>query len=144
MRILVDGDACPNKNEIKFLAKKYQIEMLVFIDYAHVLEDNYYTVIECEVGHESVDMAIMKEIKKDDLLITQDYGLASLALSKGAKVLHITGMSINELNIDSLLMSRFVSAKQRRANKHQKGPAKRSEEIALQFINSLEQIITSK
>lgn len=138
MRILIDGDACPNKNEIKELAIKYQIEMLVFVDYAHILADDYYQVIECAVGHDSVDMQIIKEVKAKDLVITQDYGLASLVLSKKAKVLHISGKIIDQENIDGLLMSRFVSAKQRRSNKHLKGPAKRTKETEIQFLETLE------
>lgn len=141
MRILIDGDACPNKNEIKDLAIKYQKEMLVFVDYAHILQDDYYRVVECEIGHDSVDMKMVKEVQNGDLVITQDYGLASLVLLRGAEVLHITGKIIDQGNIDSLLMSRFVSAKQRRANKHLKGPSKRTEEIETQFLESLEIIL---
>ena len=56
MRILVDGDACPNKTEIAALAKKYHIPMLVYIDYAHELVNDYYEVIQCAIGHDSVDL----------------------------------------------------------------------------------------
>ena len=55
MRILVDGDACPNKTEIAALAKKYHIPMLVYIDYAHELVNDYYEVIQCAIGHDSDD-----------------------------------------------------------------------------------------
>ena len=50
MRILVDGDACPNKTEIAALAKKYHIPMLVYIDYAHELVNDYYEVIQCAIA----------------------------------------------------------------------------------------------
>ena len=94
MRILVDGDATPYKDEIYSLTKTYHIEMHVYVDYAHILKDVPYQVIECDVGHDSVDLLLLSHLQKQDILITQDYGLAALALGKGAYILHISGMEI--------------------------------------------------
>ena len=134
MAILVDGDACPDLLEIKKLAKRYLVEMIVFVDYAHCLQDDYFKVCFCEVGKDSVDQAIINTCKKGDLVISQDYGLASYALLKGAQV-------INNENIDQLLMGRYVSAKQRRMNKRVKGPAKRTDKIHDIFLRQLENIL---
>lgn len=141
MRILVDGDACPSKDSIVELAHKYQLEMLVFIDYAHILPTHEYQVILCEVGADSVDMKIINMVKKGDVVITQDYGLASLVLAKQAKVLHVSGKIINNTNIDQLLMTRFVSAKQRKAGIRTKGPAKRTKEDEVFFKEQLEKLL---
>ena len=113
MRVLIDGDACPNKREIKQLLDRYQIRMIVFVDYAHLLNEDLYEVRHCEVGKDSVDMRIVNEVKAGDLVITQDYGLASLVLSKNAKVLHVSGMRIDQENIDGLLLKRYEGYKQR-------------------------------
>ena len=134
MAILVDGDACPDLLEIKKLAKRYLVEMIVFVDYAHCLQDDYFKVCFCEVGKDSVDQAIINTCKKGDLVISQDYGLASYALLKGAQVLHPSGKVINNENID-------VSAKQRRMNKRVKGPAKRTDKIHDIFLRQLENIL---
>ena len=141
MRLLIDGDACPDKQEIKELAIKYQIEMYVYIDYAHELEDDYYHVIACEVGNDSVDMAIVHDAKKGDLIITQDYGLASYLLCKDVKVLHISGEEINNNNIDKFLFSRYVSGQIRRSIKHLKGPSKRTKEDKIRFLSKLEMML---
>ena len=132
MRLLIDGDACPNKEEVKNLAQKYGIEMIVFADYAHLLEDDYYHVVHCEVGRDSVDMQIINQARPYDLVVTQDYGLASLLLGKQVKVIHVSGMIIN------------ISAKQRRAQKHLKGPSKRTLEIKNKFLNTLENLLENK
>jgi len=137
MRILVDGDACPNKEEITKVAKRYDLEMIVFVDYAHILEHEYYEVRYCEVGRDSVDMQIMKEVQKDDIVITQDYGLSSLLLIKEAKVLHVSGMVIDRDNIDDLLLRRYEGYKNRRKDKHLKGPKKRTDLDEFRFINQL-------
>lgn len=141
MRLLVDGDACPDKQDIKALAIKYQVEMYVYIDYAHVLSDDYYQVIECEIGQDSVDMMIVCDVQPNDIVITQDYGLASLLLGKNVRVLHISGLIIDNDNIDLLLVSRYISAKQRRIGKHTRGPTKRTETIREKFLNNLEYLL---
>ena len=141
MRLLIDGDACPDKQEIKELAIKYQIEMYVYIDYAHELEDDYYHVMTCEVGSDSVDMVIVHDAKKGDLVITQDYGLASYLLCKDVRVLHISGVELNNNNIDKFLFSRYVSGQIRRSHKHYKGPSKRTKEDQMRFLNQLENML---
>lgn len=138
MVLIIDGDACPNINEIKDIAVKYQVEMLVFIDYAHYLQDDYFKTILCEIGSDSVDLELLKHVRNDDIVITQDYGLAGLVLSKGAKVLHVSGKMIDNSNIDQLLMSRYVSAKQRKSGARIKGPARRTDEIRNVFLKQLE------
>lgn len=141
MKLLIDGDACPDKQEIKELAMKYHIDMYVYIDYAHELEDNYYHVVRCEVGNDSVDMVIVHDAKKGDLVVTQDYGLASYLLCKEVKVLHILGQEINKNNIDELLFSRYISGQARKSHKHVKGPSKRTKEDRLHFLNKLEDML---
>lgn len=141
MAILVDGDGCPNILEIKELAKRYAVKMLVFVDYAHAIEDEYFETVFCEIGNDSVDQAIIAVCKKEDLVISQDYGLASLILLKGAQVLHPSGKVINNDNIDQLLMNRYLSAMQRRAGKNCKGPIKRTDEIQKYFLKQLENML---
>lgn len=144
MRILVDGDGCPSKYSIVEMTKKYQLEMLVFIDYAHMLDSEDYQTIMCEVGADSVDMKIANMVKKGDLVITQDYGLASLVLGRQAYVLHVSGKVIDQNNIDQLLLSRYTAAKIRKAGGRTKGPAKRSQADELFFKKQLEEMILNK
>lgn len=141
MRIIVDGDATPYKNEIFALSSQYQVSMYVYVDYAHLLKEALYQVIECEIGHDSVDMHILSDLQKDDLLITQDYGLAALALGKGVKVLHVSGMEITSQNIDELLLRRYIGAHQRKSGKHVKGPSKMTKEDQIYFLEQLDHLL---
>lgn len=141
MRIIVDGDATPYKNEIFALSSQYQVSMYVYVDYAHLLKEAPYQVIECEIGHDSVDMHILSDLQKDDLLITQDYGLAALALGKGVKVLHVSGMEITSQNIDELLLRRYIGAHQRKSGKHVKGPSKMTKEDQIYFLEQLDHLL---
>lgn len=141
MRLIIDGDGCPDKNFIFDLAQKCDIEMYVFIDYAHVLQDCDYHVIRCEVGHDSVDMAIVNFAKKGDLVITQDYGLAGLLLTKNVQILHTNGKVIDEDNINLLLSTRYIHAQLRRAGQKTKGPSKRTKEDTRYLLKQLENIL---
>ena len=144
MVILIDGDGCPGLMEIKEIAKYHSIEMIVFLVFAHLIQDDYFEVVFCEIGVDSVDQAIVDRCKKGDLVISQDYGLASLVLLRGAGVLHPSGKIITNDNIDQLLMDRYFGAKQRRAGKRCKGPTKRTNEMQDYFLRQLKNLIINK
>ena len=129
MRLLIDGDACPDRQKVIELALHYGVEVLLFIDFAHVIEDERIQIIMCEVGKDSVD-----------LLISQDYGLASLALLKNVTILHVSGKRITEDNINNLLTSRYLGHLSRKQHKHVKGPKKRNYKTSQFFLRELEKI----
>lgn len=79
-------------------------------------------------GADSVDFRLVNLIEKGDLVITQDYGLAAMALAKQARVLNQNGMEYTNINIDALLMARHTALKIRRSGGRLKGPAKRMKE----------------
>ena len=72
MRLLIDGDACPNRKEVIELALHYEIETFLFIDFAHDIEDERICIVRCEVGKDSVDQMILSYIQAGDLLISQE------------------------------------------------------------------------
>jgi uncharacterized protein YaiI (UPF0178 family) len=78
--------------------------------------------IYVDSGADAADYRIMKLAQKGDLIITQDYGLASLGLAKGCTVLHHSGYSYTNENIDQLLQTRYLSAMARKSGKRTKGP----------------------
>ena len=133
MKILVDADACPVKEIVVRVARERAIPVTMLIDTAHVLNDGYSTVITVDRGQDSVDFALMNLLSKDDVVVTQDYGLAAMALGKGARVLNQNGLVYTDLNIDRLLMERHLAQKVRRAGGRTKGPPKRVPEDDTQF-----------
>lgn len=142
MRILVDADACPVKEIILSLAKKYKIAVRMYFDVSHIYEDGYSEVIYCPKGFDQVDYKLLSELK-DDIVITQDYGLASMCLLKARYVLNQNGLIYTENNIQTLLDTRYISQKQRKSSKHIKGPKKRTIEQDDKFKNVLEGILSS-
>ncbi len=140
MAILVDGDGCPAVQLIKQIAIENNVEMELFCDYSHIVEDEYYIVNYVDVGNDSVDKAIVTKVKSGDIVITQDYGLASYVLAKKAKVLHVSGKEITSDSIDQLLFQRFVSAKQRKAGYRTKHK-KRTQQDNMDLQNTLEKML---
>lgn len=141
MRILIDGDACPNQSDIIAMANAYGYETWIFVDYAHEVTLEGCQIVYCEIGNDSVDQQLFKKAMKNDIAITQDYGLASLLLTKEVVVLHTSGKYITEDNIETLLLTRYLSAKQRKAGKRTKGPAKRTKEDKEYFLQQLERVL---
>lgn len=141
MRILIDGDACPQKEDIVNIVRKYHLKMIVYVDFAHVFNNDEFEVKHCEVGHDHVDMMIINDALAGDIVITQDFGLASLVLMKKAKVLHVSGKILTNENINNHLMSRYVSSHLRRSRVRLKGPPQRTKVVESFFINQLENLI---
>lgn len=125
MNIYVDADACNVKEIIVKTAKQYNIPVFMFIDTSHILTDDYSSVITVDKANDSVDFAIANRIKKGDIAVTQDFGLAAMLLSKGAFVIHNTGFIFNETNIERLLFERHIAKEMRRNGKYVKNHLKK-------------------
>ena len=128
MRILVDADACPVKEIIVRLAKKRSISVIMLIDTSHELNDGYSEIITVDKQADSVDFALMGLLTREDVVVTQDFGLAAMVLGKGARAVNQNGLVYTNDNLDKLLMERYIGAKIRRGGGRTKGPAKRTKE----------------
>ena len=100
----------------------------MLIDTSHQINDEYSTVITVDKQADSVDFALMGLLSREDIVVTQDFGLAAMVLGKGARVVNQNGMIYTNDNIDKLLMERHIGAKVRRGGGRTKGPAKRTKE----------------
>ncbi len=77
----------------------------MFTDVNHVIEDTYSSIVMVDQGRDSVDFTIANSVKEGDVVITQDYGVAAVALSKGAVILNQNGMEFNSWNIERLIVT---------------------------------------
>ena len=142
MTIYIDADACPVTRIAEDIARKHGIPMMLLCDTNHVLTSDYSTVKVIGAGADAVDFALINLCQHGDIVITQDYGVAALALGKGARAIHQSGKWFTDDNIDGLLMDRHLAKKARRSGKHPlKGPAKRTEEDDKRFAESFERLI---
>ena len=115
MKIYVDADACPVKNVIESVAKEYNIPVVMICDVNHTITSDYSEVIVTSQGRDSADLVLINLVEKGDIVVSQDYGVAALALGKGAYAIGNSGLVYTKDNIDKLLFERFLGAKVRRA-----------------------------
>ena len=143
MRIYVDADACPVIPIVEQVAEKNNIAVTLLCDTNHVLDSDYSEVKIIGAGADAVDFALINICGKNDIVVTQDYGVAAMALGKGAYAIHQSGKWYTDENIDQMLMERHLSKKARRASgkNHLKGPKKRTEEDDVRFKRSFEKLV---
>lgn len=143
MKIFVDADACPVVRIIEKLAKKYKIPCTLLCDTNHVLSSDYSEVVIVGAGADAVDFKLISLISRGDICVSQDYGVAAMALGKGCYAIHQSGKWYTNENIDQMLMERHLAKKARRSTKkhHMKGPAKRTAEDDVRFEESFEKMI---
>lgn len=138
MKIYVDADACPVKDIIISEGTKLDIPIVLVTSFSHYTSETQPKGVETiyvDTGADAADYRIMKLAEKGDMIITQDYGLASLGLAKGCTVLHHKGFTYTNDNIDQLLQTRYLSAMARKSGKRTKGPKPFTEEDRLKFRN---------
>jgi uncharacterized protein len=143
-QIIVDADACPVKSEIVDAARKFQVGVLMVASFDHRLEEQPgVTVVQVDRSDQSVDLYIANHIARNDILITQDFGLATIGLAKRAVVLSNRGQRYTDRTIDFLLETRHEQAKQRRNGRYGKGPKAFTDEDRRNFLQSLTKVLSA-
>lgn len=139
MKVLIDADACPVTRLAVDICVKAAIPCILFCDTAHEFHiDGAETVIS-DQGADSADFALANRAAPGDIVVTQDYGLASMCLGRGAVALHQDGWEYTAYNIDALLFSRHEARKFRAAGGRTKGPKKRTSQQDQAFVQLFRQ-----
>lgn len=141
MKIIVDADACPVKEIIEELAQANQLEVIMVSNINHLIASQYAKIVVVDGASEAADIAIVNLTRRGDIVVTQDYGLASMVLVKGSYAIDPLGHQYTETNIEGLLLSRFINQKARRAGQRTGGPRKRNQGDDLRFRKRLQKII---
>jgi len=133
LKIIVDADATP-KNALEICrraAKEFSVPLITVASFNHRIESARHVV----VGNapQEADMQVVNLTTGGDVVVTQDWGLAAMALGKGAKALSPAGRIFREDTIEFLLEEREMKAKFRRGGGRTRGPRKRTPEDDLNF-----------
>lgn len=126
MQRFVDADACPVVGIVAAVAQRYDVAVTLLCDTNHVLTSDYSEVVVVGVGADAVDYKLISLCHKGDVVVSQDYGVAAMALGKEAYAIHQSGKWYTNDNIDQMLMERYLNKKARRSSlkSHIKGPQK--------------------
>ncbi len=109
MKLFIDADGCPVVSLSVDIAARHGIGVFIVKNYAHEIESDYATVVTVDKSLDSADYYIANHISPGDIAVTQDYGLAAMVLSRGAKCITQNGLVISDANIGSLLDRRHMN-----------------------------------
>ena len=141
MNILIDADGCPVVDLALQIAKQFGIPVIILCDTSHQIEREGAQTLVFNEGADSVDFALVNRVKPGDLVVTQDYGLASMCLARCARVLNQNGLGTPPTTWmpsccgGTKTKSSFVPASTRR------GSAKRTKEQDMKFAEVLRKIL---
>lgn len=111
MKLLIDGDGCPVVDICEELCSVYNIHGILICDSSHVYALDQMDVYYVDQGKDRADFVLVSKIEESDIVVTGDYGLATLALAKKAIVLHYNGFEFKEDNMLELLTTRYRNQK---------------------------------
>lgn len=141
MQVYIDADGCPVTDIAIRLCKTSEVACVVVCDTAHEFFWEGVQTIVVDQGPDQADLAIANRVSAGDIVVTQDYGLASMCLAKRARVLHQDGWLYTEDNIEALLFQRHASKKYRTAGGRLRGPHKRTPAQDRAFEAALQQML---
>jgi uncharacterized protein YaiI (UPF0178 family) len=121
VRILVDADACPVRGEVESVARRHGVTVLYFANSSQD-EGSLGAVRRVNDRRDAADFAIAAECGPGDIVVTDDIGLASMALGEKARALSSRGRQFTPEIIPMLLQERHLARKVRRAGGRTPGP----------------------
>lgn len=144
MKIYVDADACPVKQEVMKVAKRYQLSVTFVANSSmHIPNSEGTELVVVESRQlDAADNWIAEHIAKQDIVITGDIPLAYRCVQAGALVLNSKGEILSEDNIGQLLATRDLMAGLRDSGMIPGGgPPPFQKQDRSRFLHSLDQII---
>lgn len=154
--LFIDADSCPVLREAIDCARKERVACVIAGNTTQNLERHirpddprvpsatggfWVRVLSVGIGADSADFAIARALQPHDVLVTQDIGLASIALGRGAAAIGVRGRVYSAATIDSQLFIRHEEKKARRAGKRTSGPAPFTSDDRKRFRANLRQLL---
>ena len=144
MKIYLDADGIPCRKDVLECARRYGILVVVVADYSHdIALERGMERITVDTGTDAADIAIVNRIQQGDLVVTQDVGLAALALHKGAAVISPRGYKFTERSVQEGLTVRWLRRKVRAAGGRMRGPRRFSGDDRTRFLVLLQRTINT-
>jgi uncharacterized protein YaiI (UPF0178 family) len=141
MTVFIDADGCSVVDITVNAAKQSGFDCVIVCDTSHVFEKSGARTVTVSKGNDSVDFALVNMLRRGDVVVTQDYGLAAMCPARGAVPVSQDGMAYTEDNIGALLMQRHAAKEIRMAGGRLRGHAKRTEAQNKAFEKALNDLI---
>lgn len=167
MRTLyIDADACPVTRQALACARSARVPAVIVGNTTqnlerHIRRDDprdrdhargrdkthagfWVETVDVSIGADSADFAIVERLRPEDVVVTQDIGLASMVLGRGASAIGVRGRVYTRATIDMDLFIRHEEKKVRRAGGRTKGPAAFTDEDRERFARNLSELLRQR
>lgn len=142
LKIYIDADACPVKNEVYRVAQRYEMDViLVSNTWMNTPKSNRIQLQVVDGKFDAADDWIVDHVQTDDIVITADIPLASRCLDKGACVLGIKGREFTQNNIGDMMATREIMSHMRDLGTMTGGPASFQKKDRSRFLQNLDRMI---
>ncbi len=143
MKILIDADGCPVVSLTVEIAKEFNVKAVIISDTSHIFNSDYAETIVVSKGQDSADFYIVNHLNENDIIITQDFGLAAMCLAKNAIPINQYGFIYDDSNIDIMLMRRHENRmlRHRGIKRHIKNIKKRTKADDKKFVFKLRSVL---
>ena len=142
LKIYVDADACPVKNEIERIATRHNLETYLVCDGG--IRPSLNPLIQLIVVNQGADAAddwIADHIGKSDICVTNDIPLAGRCLKKAAFAIKPNGKQYTNDNIGMALATREIKERLRESGEMTGGPPPFSKADRSKFLDQMEMIV---
>ncbi len=143
--LFIDADACPVTREAISAARSAGWRVVVVANSTQNLERyaerSGVEAVQVSGGRDAADFAVVERLAPGDAVVTQDIGLAAMAIGRGAGAVSPRGRIFHLATIDAELAVRHAEAKLRRAGGRHGGPPKFTDEDREHFVEQLERLL---
>jgi uncharacterized protein YaiI (UPF0178 family) len=143
LTIYIDADACPVKDEVYRVARRYGMRVAVVANAPlRVPADARVELVVCP-GFGAADDWIAEQVGPGDVVVTADIPLAARCLAKGASVLDPKGRPFTENDIGSALALRDLMDELRQGGTVTGGPAPMTPKDRSRFLSKLDEAVNA-
>ena len=146
--LYIDADACPVTREALGIARVRGIVVVLVAnttqDFSRYAGRKGVETIQVGSGRDAADFAIIEQLDPEDVVVTQDLGLAAMVLGRGAVAMSPRGRVYSAITIDAELAVRHAEQQHRRAGGRTKGPSPFEEEDREHFVSSLKRVLSER
>lgn len=144
MKIYIDADACPVKEETYRVARRYDISVTVVANsWMRVPGEGSIRLQVVEGDFDAADDWIVEHVERDDIVISGDIPLAARCIEKGAAVIGPGGRPFTEENIGEVRATRDLLAGLRETGEVTGGPPPFSRKNRSLFLQKLDEVINA-
>jgi uncharacterized protein YaiI (UPF0178 family) len=143
LTIYIDADACPVKDEVYRVARRYDMRVLVVTNASMRVPTDALVELIVRSGFGEVDDWIAEQAGLGDIVVTADIPLAARCLAKEARVLDPRGYPLTENDIGETLGMRDLMQELRQDGSVTGGPAPMTPKDRSRFLSKMDEMVNA-